>query len=174
MNTENFALVSEFDQWLKAENAGHALKHQGFDMGRVKVVGADWLDAIDPGGSRSLAEASILGIKIGLPVSFVLGLVVGLSHIPQAGTGNHILLVLIPVVLMSALGAVLGGLLGCLFGFLGRDSHAPAWAEPEYGNKLRQGSYLVLVQGDQSLVERARLALIQSSPVSTQIKSAKD
>jgi len=173
MENEKLALVSEFEQWSQAEGAGRALKKRGFDMGNVKVVGADWLDAIDPGGSKSPKESAVMGMRIAIPLCTSLGLLVGLIHALGAAEGNRLTLLLVPILEMAALGTTLGALIGALFGFLGHDSYTPSWAEPEYGRSLRQGSYLLLVQGDSSLIDRARQVVVSASPVSIRVRPAK-
>jgi hypothetical protein len=57
---------------------------------------------------------------------------------------------------------------------MGQKSHTPEWAETEYGNQLRNGSFLVLVQGDRALVARAQLAMTHTPAISIRIREAQD
>jgi len=170
----DLTLISEFDKWSKAEGVGRSLKKRGFDMGTVKVVGADWLRSADASGYRTPAAAATLGLKIGVAISLLVGVIVGLLHSSFVPLGERMFAFLWPIPAVVVPGAIVGWMLGSLFGSIGESSEAPAWAETEYGNKLRSGAYLLIVVGDRSLLQRAQDAIALAQPTSLRIRPTKD
>jgi hypothetical protein len=174
MRKLELALVSEFDEWSQAESAGRALQAEGFDMGELKIVGANWLCEIDPGGRRTLRQGAILGMQIAVPIFSILGLIVGFVNAANDPASNRISTLALPTLAMLAFGAVLGALAGSLFCRLEHSVDPPEWAEALYGNHLRNGSCLLLLQGELTKLMEAVRTVKNLNPNSIRIMPSKD
>jgi len=143
-------------------------------MGDVKIVGSNWLCEVDSSGRRSVHEASVLGAKISIPVFGFLGFAIGIINFSAAIPGERLMALIPPIVGMLVLGAVLGAAIGSFFGMVALSVDTPEWAEPEYGNNLRMGAYLLLLQGDGTLFDKAKRTIAFARPTSVRILESHD
>jgi len=144
----------------EAEAAVRALKHDGYDMDRVSVIArdADKLDGhetTDEVGNKA-DDGAAAGAVTGGALGGITGLLVGLGALAIPGIGPILLAgaeaTAIATTLAGAgIGAAAGGLIGALIG-LG----IPEEKARIYNDRVKGGSFLVIVNGNTAEVARAK------------------
>ncbi|AVH72058.1 general stress protein [Nostoc sp. 'Lobaria pulmonaria (5183) cyanobiont'] len=157
--------VGVFSHRRDVEHALHELKKVGFDMDRVSVITQDG-DRDDIAGadvSDRVGDKSDDGAKVGAATGGALGglagLLVGLGTLAIPGIGPIMLAGAAATTLATTLagagiGAVAGSLLGALIG-LG----IPEERARVYDERVKQGHYLVIVDGTDAEILRAEAIL---------------
>jgi hypothetical protein len=160
-------LIAVLPDRIKAEEAYTALEKANIPKEQITIVGkgyqsADEFGLIDP--QQQAKKRAILMAYWLVPFGFVAGylfnLITGLDTLDWAGEpGNHIV-----GGILGAIGGAMGSVL--IGGGVGLTT-ASGDALP-YRNRLDAGKYLVVVQGSQSLKDRATKILRQFEPENLQ------
>ena len=144
----------------EAEAAVRALKQDGYDMDRVSVIArdADKLDGHETtdGVGNKADDGAAAGAITGGTLGGITGLLVGLGTLAIPGIGPILLAgaeaTAIATTLAGAgIGAAAGGLIGALIG-LG----IPEEKAKIYNDRVKGGSFLVIVNGNTAEVARAK------------------
>lgn len=158
--------VGVFSHRRDAEKALNELKHSGFAMDRVSIIAQDADRNEDIAGSPvrekvgdKSDEGATTGAVTGGALGGLTGLLVGLGTLAIPGIGPIMLAGATATTLATTLagagiGAVAGGLLGGLIG-LG----IPEERARGYENRVRQGHYLVIVDGTDAEIAQAEAIL---------------
>ncbi|WAL58028.1 hypothetical protein [Thermocoleostomius sinensis] len=160
-------LVAVLADRIRAEAAYSALEEKGLPNQQISIVGAGYQSAdefglIDPNsqaGKRSGQLAYWL-IPFGFAAGYLFNLLTGIEIIGWLGPlGNHLL----------------GGLLGAVSAILGAlfVGGAVGWTVGSgdalvYRNRINSGKYLIVVKGDESIVQAATPILRQFEPENLQ------
>ncbi len=149
----------------EAEGAVRALRDAGYDMDRVSVIArdADKLDGHDTTedvGNKA-DEGAATGAVTGGALGGITGLLVGLGALAIPGIGPILLAgaeaTAIATTLAGAgIGAAAGGLIGALIG-LG----IPEEKAKVYNDRVKGGSFLVIVNGTAAEIARAETIMHQ-------------
>jgi hypothetical protein len=158
--------VGTFPNHSAAENALQALKDSGFSMDRVSVV-AQNSEKIDAGKDAEVSEhldnrsndGAMVGAMSGGTVGSLTGLLVGIGVLAIPGIGPIMLAgaaatALATTAVGGVIGASTGSLLGGLIG-LG----IPEERAKIYHDRVTAGQYLVMVDGTDSEISRAKAIL---------------
>ncbi|MBD2502413.1 general stress protein [Anabaena azotica] len=158
--------VGVFSHRRDAEKALNDLKHSGFAMDRVSIIAQDADRNENIAGSQvrekvgdKSDEGATTGALTGGALGGLTGLLVGLGTLAIPGIGPIMLAGATATTLATTLagagiGAVTGGLLGGLIG-LG----IPEERARGYENRVRQGHYLVIVDGTDAEIAQAEAIL---------------
>lgn len=158
--------VGVFSHRRDAEKALNELKHSGFAMDRVSIIAQDADRNENIAGSQvqekvgdKSDEGATTGALTGGALGGLTGLLVGLGTLAIPGIGPIMLAGATATTLATTLagagiGAVTGGLLGGLIG-LG----IPEERARGYENRVRQGHYLVIVDGTDAEIAQAEAIL---------------
>lgn len=162
----NQRAVGVFQSRQAAEQALQELRDSGFSMDKVSVINkdADRKDGIagaevtDRVGNKA-DEGAGVGALSGGTVGGITGLLVGLGTLAIPGVGPIMLAGAAATALATtaaggAIGAATGGLLGGLVG-LG----IPEAEAKRYNDRIHDGDYLVIVDGNQADIQRAETIL---------------
>jgi hypothetical protein len=160
-------LVAVLADRIRAEAAYSALEEKGLPTQQISIVGAGYQSAdefglIDPNiqaGKRS-AQLAYWLIPFGFAAGYLFNLLTGIEVIGWLGPlGNHLL----------------GGLLGAVSAILGAlfVGGAVGWTVGSgdalvYRNRINSGKYLIVVKGDESIVQAATPILRQFEPENLQ------
>jgi len=159
-------LIAVVGDRIQAEEAYTALEKAGLPIQQVSILGrgyksADEFGLIDP---KLQAQKQALGMiywlaPFGFAAGFGFNIVTGLDTFPWAGTlGNQII-----GGIFGAIAGMMGGFfVGGGVGLVGSGDALP------YRNRLDAGKYLIVVQGTDSLTNRATGVLKQFSLESLQ------
>lgn len=160
-------LVAVLPDRIQAEAAYSALEKDGFPKQQVDILGkgyksADEYGLIDP-NQQALQGAKRLAYWL-LPFGFVAGfafnVLTGIKVLPAIGHfGNHIL--------GGVLGAV-SGALGAYFVGGGVGLTVGSGDALPYRNRLEAGKYLIVVNGNENLIQQAARVLNQFEPENIQ------
>jgi hypothetical protein len=159
--------VGTFSNRADVERALTQLRDAGFDMNDVSVItrnddnepgeiaGADVKDTV---GNRA-AEGTATGATTGAALGGLTGLLVGIGALAIPGIGPVMTAGAVGTAIATtlsggAIGAAAGGLVGGLIG-LG----IPKERAEAYDNVVRQGGYLVMVDGSQEEIDQAQRIL---------------
>ncbi len=147
-------LVAVLPDRIQAEGAYSALEKAGLPMNQVTILGrgyksADEFGLIDP-NERAVKQAKFMAVWL-VPFGFAAGLtfslISGLETFAWAGEiGNHIV--------GGVLGAISGGL-GSIFVGGGTGLLFGGGDALPYRNRLNAGNYLVVVEGNETIIRRA-------------------
>lgn len=160
-------LIAVLSDRIQAETAYSALEDAGIAKDAIAILGrgyqsADEYGLIDP-NEQAWRQAKLMAtwlIPFGFLAGFTFNAITGLDTFPWAGPlGNKLL--------GGVLGAVSGGL-GSLFIGGGAGLVFSSGDALPYRNRLRAGKYLVVVQGSESLTNRATLILRTLKPENLQ------
>lgn len=160
-------LIAVLPDRLKAEEAYTALEKEGIPTTQIAILGrgyksADEFGLIDP-GTQARQQAKLMSfwlVPFGFIAGFTFNLQTGINLLPQIGAvGNHILGGIFGAI-AAAMGSVLVG------GGVGLSSGSGD-ALP-YRNRLKQGKYLVVVQGTAALKQQATEILRRFDPENLQ------
>jgi hypothetical protein len=157
--------VGVFRTRSEAETALAELRAAGFDMDRVSVIAKDAdkegsIADVDVDDKHSIGNKADDGAKAGAVTGGALGgltgLLVGLGALAIPGIGPIIFAgaeatALATTLAGGAIGAAAGGLLGALVG-LG----IPEERARVYNDRVSRGEYLVIVDGNETEIRRAR------------------
>jgi hypothetical protein len=174
-NAFGSVIVTEFENHEEAHRAATLLVKSGFSVANVTVHGQSWLASEDPEGHISIWQAVAMALKISVPVSLGLGMLCGLfSYYINKEMGGHQSLtdVAIPMVGLGILGVFIGLGLGAGFGALFNHAETPSWVEPEYGNDLREGNFLVLLKAPAEELQSAKDSVDPVHPKSIRVMPA--
>jgi hypothetical protein len=162
----NKRAVGVFDTRQQAEDALHQLHRSGFPMNKVSIIARDadrdsniaGVDVQDSSGTKA-DEGATTGALAGGTLGGITGLLVGLGALAIPGVGPILLAgelgtVLATTLAGGAIGAATGGLVGALIG-LG----IPEERARVYSDRVSQGGYLVLVDGNDEDIARAQAVL---------------
>lgn len=160
--------VGTFSSYDKAETALKELRQSGFAMDAVSVVGRDLDRHGEVAGANSThrladlhdddneaAETAKKGAVAGTTVGGVTGLLVGLGALAIPGIGPVMLAGAAATAIATALsggaiGAAAGSLAGALVGM-----NIPEDRARNYGQRVEDGDYLVMVEGSVSQIAAA-------------------
>jgi uncharacterized protein (TIGR02271 family) len=158
--------VGVFSTRQEAEHALHELSASGFNMNHVSVIARDaernqtieGADVKKQIGNKA-DEGAGIGALSGGALGGLTGLLVGLGTLAIPGIGPVMLAGEVATTLATALaggaiGAASGGLIGGLVGLGIPEREARA-----YSDRVDQGDYLVIVDGDEDEVRRAEAIL---------------
>ncbi|MBE9045089.1 DUF2382 domain-containing protein [Pleurocapsales cyanobacterium LEGE 10410] len=149
----------------EAERAVRALKDAGYDMDRVSVIARD---ADNIGGHETTEEVgnkadegAATGAVTGGALGGITGLLVGLGALAIPGIGPILLAgaeatAIATTLAGGAIGAAAGGLIGALIG-LG----IPEEKAKIYSDRVKGGSFLVIVNGTAAEIARAETIMQQ-------------
>jgi hypothetical protein len=160
-------LIGVLPNRIQAEEAYTALEKAGIAKENLSILGkgyktADEFGFIDPNQQarkRALSMAYWL-VPFGFGAGYAFNLITGLDTLDWAGEpGNHIV--------GGLLGAI-GGAMGSFFVGGGVGLALGSGDALPYRNRLNEGKYLVVVQGSESLKNRATAILRQFNPESLQ------
>lgn len=158
--------VGVFSNYRDTETALNELRNSGFPMDRVSVVAQDAERGDDIAGadvSNKVGNKADEGAKAGAITGGTLGgltgLLVGLGALAIPGIGPVMLAGATATAIATtlsggAIGAAAGGLLGALIGLGIPEDRARV-----YNDRVSQGHYLVMVDGNQDEVNRAEAIL---------------
>lgn len=150
----------------EAEAAVRALKDAGYDMDRVSVIARD---ADNVGGQETTEkvgnkadEGAKTGALTGGTLGGLTGLLVGLGALAIPGIGPILLAgaeatAIATTLAGGAIGAAAGGLIGALVG-LG----IPEERAKVYNDRVKSGSFLVMVNGNAAEIARAESIMRQN------------
>jgi len=160
-------LVAVLPDRIQAEEAYSVLEKQGLPMKQVTILGrgyksADEYGLIDP-NEQALKQARFMSYWL-VPFGFIAGasfsVITGLNTFAWAGEiGDHVI------------GGFLGAASGALGSFLVGGGAGLAFGGGDalpYRNRLNAGKYLVVVQGSQSLTQKATAILTPLKPENLQ------
>lgn len=160
-------LVAVLPDRIQAEEAYSVLEKQGLPMKQVTILGrgyksADEYGLIDP-NEQALKQARFMSYWL-VPFGFIAGasfsVITGLNTFAWAGEiGDHVI------------GGLLGAASGALGSFLVGGGAGLAFGGGDalpYRNRLNAGKYLVVVQGSQSLTQKATAILTPLKPENLQ------
>jgi hypothetical protein len=159
--------VGSFANRTEAESALTVLRDSGFNMGKVsiavkneetapdKIAGVKVTDTLGNHGKEGAATGTATGAALG----GVTGLLVGLGALAIPGVGPVMLAGAIGTAAATAaaggaIGAAAGGLVGTLVG-LG----IPEGQAQRYSEVVREGGYLVMVDGSEQEIQKAQAVL---------------
>lgn len=155
--------VGLFDTRDEAQRAIHALRDAGFDMDRVSIIAKD-ADKIEGHENTTEVgnkadEGALAGAVTGGALGGIAGLLVGIGALAIPGIGPIILAgaeatAIATTLAGGAVGAAAGGLVGALIG-LG----IPEEKAKVYSDRVKNGSFLVMVRGTAAEISKAELIL---------------
>jgi hypothetical protein len=160
-------LIAVLPDRLKAEEAYTALEKEGLPTSQITLLGkgyksADEFGLIDP-GTQARKQAKLMAfwlVPFGFAAGFAFNLQTGINLLPQlGGLGNHLL------------GGVFGAIAGAMGSFFvgsGVGLSTGSGDALPYRNRLKQGKYLVVVQGTETLKQQATDILRQFNPENLQ------
>ncbi|MEA5576479.1 histidine kinase [Anabaena sp. UHCC 0451] len=155
--------VGVFPNLHDVEQALYELRHSGFPMDRVSVIAKHQEDGDEIAGHKvhekvdnQAEEGAARGAVSGGVVGGITGLLVGLGTLAIPGIGPIMLAGATATALVTTLagvgiGAAAGGLIGALIG-LG----IPEERAKVYHERVERGEYLVIIDGTESEIARAR------------------
>jgi uncharacterized membrane protein len=158
--------VGVFPHHRNAEQALHELKNSGFPMERVSVIAKDANHTRDLAGTEvkekvgnKADEGAKVGALSGGALGGLTGLLIGLGSLAIPGVGPIMLAGATATALATTLagagiGAAAGGLIGALIG-LG----IPEERARVYNERVQRGDYLIIIDGTEAEIERARAIL---------------
>lgn len=161
----NKRAVGVFNTRSEAENALHELNNSGFPMNKISVIAKDdnqddiaGIDVQDKVGNKA-DEGASAGALTGGVLGGATGLLVGLGALAIPGVGPIVLAGEIATAIATtlaggAIGAAAGGLIGALVG-LG----IPEEKAKIYNDRISQGHFLVMVDGNDAEIARAESVL---------------
>jgi hypothetical protein len=153
---EQAAVVAIYPDHASAEDAVRRLQMDGIDMKHVSIIGKDFQAVERPLGFVTTGSVARDGAKVGAWTGGLFGLLVGAAFLILPGFGAVVIAGPLAAALLGGAegalaGAALGGLSGALVGLgVSRDKAI------RYESQVKAGKFLVAVQGDGALVERAR------------------
>jgi hypothetical protein len=159
--TQNRRAIGLFSNRQDAETALYRLRDAGFNMDKVSVIAKNASNAEQIAGANvdkgeQVRGGAGAGAIAGSATGGLLGLVgsLGVLAIPGVGPAAEVGIVLANTLLGSGIGAAGGGLVGALIG----------WGIPEdqaeyYDTQVKQGGYLVLIEGSDADVQTAQSVL---------------
>ncbi|KOP24423.1 signal transduction histidine kinase LytS [Hapalosiphon sp. MRB220] len=156
--------VGTFPNRRTAEDALNKLRDSGFSMNRVSVLakdtdrneqigGANVRDQSDmkDRGDNEAQEGAGIGAVTGTVLGGIGGLLVGLEALIVPGVGPFLAAGTIATTLAGAgIGAAAGGIVGAMTGLGIPEEEARAYSE-----RVSQGEFLVIVDGNEREIERA-------------------
>jgi hypothetical protein len=160
-------LVAVLADRIQAEEAYSRLEKEGFPMKQVSILGrgyksADEFGFINP-NEKARQQARLMAtwlIPFGFVGGFTFSLITGLNTFAWAGEiGNH--------VIGGILGA-LSGAMGSLFVGGGVGLIVGGGDALPYRNRLKEGKYLIIVEGTQSVIRNATSVINQCNPETIQ------
>lgn len=166
--------VGAFSSYSQAEAALHELQEHGFSMQHVSIVGrnpddhqavgSESRDLLGEGPKQAAQdtqtdEGAKTGAMAGSAIGGLTGLLVGLGAlaIPGVGpvvVGGAVATALATTLTGGAVGAAAGGLVGGLVGLGIPEDRATA-----YQDRIAQGEYLVMIEGNEEQIQRAEAIL---------------
>lgn len=148
----------------KAQKAVRDLNNSGYDMQNVSIVAkdADQIDGIDPEKTgNKLDDGATAGALTGGTLGGITGLLVGLGTLAIPGVGPILLAGAAATTIATTLagagiGVAAGGLVGGLVGLGIPEDRARV-----YRDSIKDGSFLVMVNGTPAEVDRAEAIMNQ-------------
>ena len=158
VGVDDRAVIAVFPDLEAAQRAIEKLAAEDFPIDHISIIGKDLQSELRVSGFVTVGDIARPTAVTGAWVGGLFGLLTGtaLLFIPGAG----LLIVLGPLAigaLGAAQGALLGGAVGALPGHFVAKEHLP-----KYERLVQTGNYLVVVQGSEDEVERARRILLDS------------
>lgn len=160
-------LIAVLQNRVLAEKAYTALEEAGLSPSAISIVGqgyktADDIGLIDP-DEQARKRAKLMAywlVPFGFVGGYIFNLITGLHTFDWAGDpGNHIL---------GGLAGAVAGAMGSFFVGGGVGLTTGSGDALPYRNRLKEGKYLIVVKGSESLKNKATAILRQFNPETLQ------
>jgi hypothetical protein len=168
MELNSTMLVSEFESQGAAQSALRVLKAAGIDLADMHLRKANWITEVDPSGKRTISEAAGFGAMIGAACGVLATVAVAASSLTHFPEFSARVFGLGAITFLGPIG--IGATLGMLFGKISIHHATPDWVEPEYGDHLRHGACLLVVEASPAIVDLAQHRLADTAPVSLRMR----
>jgi outer membrane lipoprotein SlyB len=163
-------IAASFADYAAAESAVKRLLDRGVPPEHVSLVGKNFTVEARPLGFTTISGVAKQGSKFGALWGGVLGLLMGFTVFFEPASGPMLLFGPLAYALTTAVeGAVFGGLAGILLGWgLHRDKAVA------FERSVQQGEYLVVVSGDDDIINRSYFVLQNAGATNVELFSGRD
>jgi outer membrane lipoprotein SlyB len=163
-------VAATFRSYQEAEDAVRKLIDHDVPVAQISLVGRNFSIHEKPLGYTTIAGVAAEGSRFGALWGGILGLLLGFTVFFAPAAGPLLLFGPIAYALTTAVeGAVFGGLAGILIGWgLKREKAI------QFERSIEQGEFLVVVSGDDDLVDRAYFLLQGTGASDVQMFSGRD